>query len=183
MSNGSRPDDMPRAESAAPVETTMGKPLRWSIPVLLASLAAGCGKKPGVRNGDWEYDRSGVLSFRSKSVPAELAANHVNLVTPLGTFQPGPDGRWIRVTHEIPLPDPNRSWVPITLRSPAFTGSMDRRGYYRVDELPVDPETWRDVQLEGTPPSWIYAFKVTNGRETGYWMSPLMLGEIDWSKL
>ena len=151
---------------------------------LVLCVIAGCRKKTVVQNGVWKYEGShGVLSCEDAPVPKELAANGVSLVTPLGTFVPSSSGTWTFVAGQIPLPDPSKTWVQMTIEEPvSCTDSMRNAGFYRVDELPVNPGTWRDTQLAGTPPSWVYAFWRSGNKESGYWIAPQELGSIDWSK-
>ena len=145
-------------------------------------MVAGC-EKQSISHGNWEYHDSGILSYQSTPLPDDLAANSIILVTPAGTFHPRPDRTWSRVSSTVPLPDATQRWVQSTIDSTPFTEAMKQDGFYRTDELPIDSDGWQDCQLGGTPPSWVYACKVTDGTERGYWIDPIRFDAIDWSEL
>ena len=153
------------------------------IPMASALLLLGCGEPDAVHNGGWRHDELGQLTYRNSALPECLVTNQVGLVTPLGEFVPNSDGSWAHISYRIPLPDPEEPWVQITITSTAISDDMKQRGFYRVDELAIGSGTWRDTQLGGTPPQWIYAFKTHEEEERGYWISPSRLSDIDWSSL
>ena len=107
----------------------------------LAILVTGCGENADVSNGGWKYEGE-HLSSHTAPVPLDLAQNGMSPVTPLGTFVPTKSNGWTRIGNSIPLPDPTEDWVQNLITSTTFTEEMNEKGYYKVNDLDVDPGTW-----------------------------------------
>jgi hypothetical protein len=137
-------------------------------------------------NGAWSFEeKNGKLTCNGKSVPGSFAKLQLWLFTPLGTFAPQADGGWLRCGGQIPLPNPTKCWVHFQIDS--YSGPSIREhtkvGFYATHTLRFGGSSWQDTQITGTPPSWIYAFRVRDGKERGAWIAPEKLGEVNWEEI
>ncbi len=146
-------------------------------------LVAGCGTEP-IQNGAWVYDYDdGKLNCNGIEPPEACAKHGIWLATPLGTFQPYEDGKWFRQGHLIPLPDASETWVSHLISSEVCTEEMQETGYYATNQLQTGTSSWRNTQLQGTPPEWVYAHNRETGKDHGVWISPAKLSKFDWTSL
>jgi len=152
----------------------------------LPLLTVSCSRSKPITNGAWSFDeKKGTLLCSGIAVPASLANHQLWLFTPLGTFVPQSDGKWFRKGWRIPLPDASQRWVSSQFQcgETGFTSDHAKVGYYVTHSLGYGPACWQDAQITGTPPSWIYAFRVRDGKERGAWIAPEKLGEVNWAEI
>lgn len=152
---------------------------------LFVMMLQGCSHNREISHGGWSFSEPrSELCYDNSPLPNTLSKSGISLVTPLGTFRPTTSERWGRISCQMPLPDPHRTWVATTISQPvSCTEDMKQVGFYRTDSLPIYTGSWQDTQLSETPVSWVYAFKRANGKEFGYWIDPKKLNSVDWSRI
>lgn len=135
------------------------------------------------KEGLWRFEKDlGVTTratYRGSPLPESLAMPGTMVRARFGAFIHWNGGRTLIPYEDSGSRGPEQgggSWVTVL---PESVKPEDlARGYYETSGRADGRNPWTDRQLTGTPADWVYAFKMSDGRYTGYWTDPAKLGEL-----